>query len=232
MSETKICNKCNIEKELNQFSKLKNSKDGHQSKCKLCTSEYNKERYLKNPDVVKKRSKEWVLNNVERRKEINKLHNKKKYHENIEKSRGSSRKYNKKRWENKTYEEKKLFYKKNNDNRRKRCKNNPLEDLKYAIRASITQSINRIGYKKNSRSYEILGCAYEDFKVYIESKFEPWMNWDNRGLYNGELNYGWDLDHIIPVSLAKSEEDIIKLNHYTNFQPLCSKINRDIKRGL
>lgn len=28
------------------------------------------------------------------------------------------------------------------------------------------------------------------FKKYLESKFEDWMNWENRGLYNGELNYG------------------------------------------
>ena len=56
------------------------------------------------------------------------------------------------------------------------------------------------------------------------------MNWDNYGLYNGELDYGWDLDHIIPISSAKTEEDIIRLNHYTNLQPLCSKTNRDIKK--
>ena len=43
--------------------------------------------------------------------------------------------------------------------------------------------------------------------------------------------YGWDIDHIIPVSLAESESDIIKLNHYTNLQPLCSKVNRNIKKN-
>ena len=69
-------------------------------------------------------------------------------------------------------------------------------------------------------------------KLYLENKFEPWMNWDNRGLYNGEFNYGWDIDHIIPISSAESEEDLIHLNHYTNLQPLCSKVNRDIKRNL
>ena len=26
------------------------------------------------------------------------------------------------------------------------------------------------------------------------------------------------------------QEDLYKLNHYTNLQPLCSKINRDVKR--
>ena len=55
------------------------------------------------------------------------------------------------------------------------------------------------------------------------------MTWDNYGKYNGELNYGWDIDHKIPISSAKSEEEIILLNHYTNLQPLCSKINRHIK---
>ena len=61
--------------------------------------------------------------------------------------------------------------------------------------------------------------------------FEPWMNWENKGLYNGKLNYGWDIDHKIPVSSATTEEELVKLNHYTNLQPLCSKINRDIKKN-
>jgi hypothetical protein len=55
------------------------------------------------------------------------------------------------------------------------------------------------------------------------------MTWDNKGLYNKKLNYGWDIDHIIPLSLAKTEEEIIKLNHYTNLQPLCGYTNRYIK---
>jgi len=54
--------------------------------------------------------------------------------------------------------------------------------------------------------------------------------WENRGLYNGELNYGWDIDHIIPLSSALTEEKLIKLNHYTNLQPLCSYTNRYIKK--
>jgi hypothetical protein len=56
------------------------------------------------------------------------------------------------------------------------------------------------------------------------------MSWNNRGLYNGELKHGWDIDHIIPVASADTQEKIINLNHYTNLQPLCSKINRDIKK--
>ena len=98
------------------------------------------------------------------------------------------------------------------------------------IRTAISNSLKRNGYSKKTRTFNILGCTFDEFKIHIESQFEPWMTWEIHGLYNGELNYGWDIDHIIPLSSAKTEEEIIKLNHYTNFQPLCSKINRDIKR--
>jgi hypothetical protein len=89
-----------------------------------------------------------------------------------------------------------------------------------------------IDYKKSKKTEEILGCTIIEFKQYLESKFEPWMTWENHGLYNGELNYGWDIDHIIPLNKCIDEDRIIELNHYTNLQPLCSKINRDIKRNL
>jgi hypothetical protein len=79
---------------------------------------------------------------------------------------------------------------------------------------------------RNNPDFE---CTHENFKLYLESKFEPWMTWDNYGLYNGTPEYGWDIDHIIPSSTAKDEFEIISLNHYTNLQPLCSYYNRVIK---
>jgi len=73
-------------------------------------------------------------------------------------------------------------------------------------------SIRNKGYTKKSKTYEILGCTFEEFKLHIESQFTNKMSWDNRS--------EWHLDHIIPISSAKTEEEVIKLNHYTNFQPL------------
>lgn len=101
--------------------------------------------------------------------------------------------------------------------------------LKESIRSNINSGIKRKGFKKTVKTVEILGCSFEEFKEHLESKFETWMSWENYGKYNGELNYGWDIDHIIPLCSAKKEVDVINLNHYTNLQPLCSKINRDLK---
>lgn len=106
----------------------------------------------------------------------------------------------------------------------------PMYKLHSNLSRTIHNAFRRFGFKKNSRTHEILGCTFEFFKIYIESKFELCMSWENKGLYNGELNFGWDLDHIIPISSAKTEEDVLRLNHYTNFQPLCSYYNRYIKR--
>ncbi len=114
------------------------------------------------------------------------------------------------------------------DRRKKDC----MFNLKTSVSRLIRTSISRCGFKKESRTYEILGCSFIEFKRYIESQFEPWMNWNNKGKYNGTFDYGWDIDHIIPISTAISEEDVIRLNHYTNLQPLCSKVNRDIKKDI
>jgi len=102
--------------------------------------------------------------------------------------------------------------------------------MKERIQSLICNSFIKKSIIKEESIPNILGCTYEEFKEHIEKQFLPWMSWDNYGQYNGELNFGWDFDHTIPISSAKTYEDTIKLNHYTNFQPLCSKINRDIKK--
>lgn len=46
--EQKVCVKCKVPKDLGDFNKKKNAKDGYNAYCKICNKEYLKEHYEKN----------------------------------------------------------------------------------------------------------------------------------------------------------------------------------------
>jgi len=119
------------------------------------------------------------------------------------------------------------YHKRYQSNRKKE----PIYKLTHNIRALIGKTFKNNGYKKDTKTYNILGCSFGEFKIYLENKFEDWMTWDNYGTYTGNYNETWQIDHIIAISNASNEEEVIKLNHYTNLQPLCSKINQYDKRN-
>jgi len=101
--------------------------------------------------------------------------------------------------------------------------------LQHSFRRNLRHSFTNNGYKKNSKTQEILGCDFETFKLHLEKQFTKGMSWSNQG--------EWHFDHIYPVSLARDEAHLIKLNHYTNFQPLwaidnLSKGNKIIEKQL
>lgn len=100
---------------------------------------------------------------------------------------------------------------------RKRIASKPTEKLTRSIRTFICQSILRGGYKKKSRTHEILGCDFGFFKAHVERQFHKGMTWDNRSK--------WHIDHIIPMASAKTEGDVIALNHFTNLRPIWAKDN-------
>jgi hypothetical protein len=102
--------------------------------------------------------------------------------------------------------------------KRRKEKENPIAGFIQKMRQSIRKSFKRKGYTKNSNTYKILGISWEEFKPYFESLFQEGITWDNQG--------EWEIDHIIPLSTAKCEEDVIRLCHYTNLQPLWKKDNR------
>jgi len=168
--------------------------------------------------------KKYRENNLDKERERLRLNYKKYNTENKEMILAKARQYRKDNIEK---------YQLRDKVRGQKLRQDPFYIKKEKIRCAIKGSIYRGGYTKNSKSYEILGCTYEEFIKYIEAQFEPWMNWNNHGYINRKpptkRNERWEFDHQIPIATAKTEEDIIKLNHYTNFQPLCGYINRYIK---
>lgn len=220
--ETRICKYCLEEKSVNMMVIHSINKIGlkiYRSMCIECgpKRKYSKSYYQKNKERNNEISRMWTLNNKERKKELNKRRNdpEKKLKYSIAK----------KLWRENNKD------KENEYEKSRYLRRTDLQKLKNNLRNSIRLYLLNKGFKKLSKTEEILGCSFEEFKSHIESKFEPWMNWENWGKYNGEFQYGWDIDHIIPLSSSKSEADIIELCHYTNLNPLCSKVNRHIKRG-
>jgi len=102
---------------------------------------------------------------------------------------------------------------------RKRRNDGSLFKFKQLIRHRINVFFKTRKITKKNKTFDIIGCSPEFLKEYIEKQFKEGMTWDNYGIY------GWHIDHIIPLSSAKDEDEMYKLCHYTNLQPLWTQEN-------
>ena len=212
--ESKVCNKCHIDKIVSEFY-FRKSQNRYCSVCKFCEKENSLRYHHAHKEAINKKHEIWKSNNKEqmaktskdyreKNKDLIKIRKRKYRINNLEKERKRERKY-----------------------RTEREKKDSLYKLKKRIRNAVDKSFRRNNTPKSSSTAKILGCTFEEFKIQLEKQFESWMNWNNYGVYKFEGERTWQIDHIIPISLAKTEEDVIRLNHYTNLRPLCSKENLD-----
>jgi hypothetical protein len=230
----KKCTKCSEEKNIELFYYKR-------AECKDCSKAKRKEAYKANPEIQKERSrkrrvekkdeinlylKEWRLNNKDKQYKYNKdrwnfkrdecvERNKKYWNENKERLTDRNKEY---------YEGNKLnIINKNVNYERKRSKEDELYRLTKIYRTRTKIAFKLKGFEKPTRTSDLIGCTPQEFKEYLESKFTEGMTWENRGLK------GWHLDHIIPLCSAKNKEELEKLCHYTNIQPLWWQDN--LKKG-
>jgi hypothetical protein len=99
----------------------------------------------------------------------------------------------------------------------RRLKEDPLFALAHLCRSRIRSIFKAKKVPKTQKSRDLIGCDWGTLKLHFESRFSDGMSWGNRGL--------WHIDHIVPLALAKSLDEVIKLCHYTNLQPLWAKDN-------
>ena len=160
--------------------------------------------------------------NEKRRLQLNAA-NRTWYHKTKTKRNEYSRKYHKKwRLKNKEHlRELRKNYRLKNKNvireyHAKYCNNRRKNDVLFKISCGLRNRIGTAikGNWKSGSAVRDLGCSIEDFKKYIEPKFQLGMSWSNYGK--------WHLDHIIPLSSfdLKNKEQFLKACHYTNYQPL------------
>jgi hypothetical protein len=198
----KTCTKCNIEKPLTDFYSHPKTIDGKQSSCKKCCIKtqqpYTRKYHQTHPHPTcndHEYLKTWRSKNPEYMKEWRKTNP-----EYMETWRKNNPKYIQ-------------------DYTKKRKEIDPLFKLSHNIRAMIPKVFKRVlngTYKKSEKTESILGCTIENFIQHLQNQFKSGMTLENHGHGPGK----WNIDHIIPISSARTEEEIYKLSHYTNFQPL------------
>lgn len=103
------------------------------------------------------------------------------------------------------------------DWKRDKRKNDPLYGLKARMTSNLRSSLKFIGVKKSKASFDILGYSPEELYRHIERSFAKGMTWENRS--------EWHIDHIIPLSTAKTEDDLISLNQLSNLRPMWAMEN-------
>ena len=103
---------------------------------------------------------------------------------------------------------------KRNIRHHKKYNSDPLYKMKTLIRNRLKKFIKTKKINVNKKIFEIIGCTPDELKKHIESQFKEGMCWENHSLN------GWHIDHIIPLNKCETLEDVYKLSHYTNLQPL------------
>ena len=86
------------------------------------------------------------------------------------------------------------------------------------MRCRIWKYLNILEISKKNKTFDIVGCSPEFLKQHLEKQFTEGMCWELLGQHI-------HIDHIIPLSSAKTEDELYKLCHYENLQPLWAEDN-------
>ena len=104
----------------------------------------------------------------------------------------------------------------------------PVARLKSTLTNAIGTAIKRTGGLKTKNMLVNLPYAMEDLQDHLEKQFEPWMNWDNWGLYCQD-HKTWQIDHIVPQSSLPftdvNDDNFLKCWDLSNLRPLESTNN-------
>lgn len=104
---------------------------------------------------------------------------------------------------------------------RERIKDDPVFAVKHRYAMLVANAIYSRGYKKKSRTHQIVGCTYEELHRHIERQFHGGMSWDRFSDIH--------IDHIVPLASAKTVDEVVALNHFTNLRPTWAIDN--LKKG-
>jgi hypothetical protein len=121
-------------------------------------------------------------------------------------------------WRTAWYSEKPEKRKAAQSRRSSTVKADPRQRLMALLRVRLARHLR--GYIASKRrcgsAVRDVGCSIDELKIYLETKFQPGMTWENWSID------GWHIDHIKPLSSfdLSDREQLLKACHFTNLQPL------------
>lgn len=223
----KTCASCNISKSKEDFPIKKSTFDGLYSYCKECKKKKERESYLINKEkklaAAKKyynKNKHKILLKREQNKEAYNKYNREWHRKNRGRALERMRNWRK---ENHSYrqEYKKIYRSLNKEKTKETYKNwlqnNPVAKISKSCRNRISEIIKNKNLQKTKHFNEYIGCSASALSEHIQNQFKEGMSWENYG--------EWHVDHIVPLSAASTEEQVYKLNHYTNLAPVWAHEN-------
>jgi uncharacterized protein (DUF2132 family) len=220
MSDEKVCNKCNSLKSLKEFEKWKNycrachyvQKKARGPKlyepttaakgCNTCKLVLPATEFYTMPTAkaglayhCKTCAKERVNKQYLTRAEKVKKKASQYYHNNKESIRPKRREYQQKLMQDVMFR------------------------LTRRLRNRLYYALRTTGWKKDTNFTKYIGCDEHELIAHIEKQFTDGMTWDV--LLTGAIH----IDHIIPLSSAQTEDELYKLCHYSNLQPMWAEEN-------
>lgn len=190
--EHKRCNTCNILHPTTQYHVNKKNLDNLNGTCKLCRKKKSAARYIEKRAHILLTCKKYQKKN---RKKLS-LYQAKWVANNRDRV---------------------------NTLRRERTKKRRKNDPTWAIAKDISSRLSHIlsGRQKCRKTLELMGCSRLQLMLHLESRFNFYMSWDNRG------PKGWHVDHIVPIR-AFNLDNIVEQHvcfWYKNLQPMWAKDN-------
>ncbi len=232
------CTACNIDKLLTKDN-FQWRKDNNKwiKECKTCISIKRKQHYLYNKDKIIAKRKTYILNNHNKYKESYIKYN------NKQETKIKTKVY--RQLNKKKFREKEKLWRQQNPIAAKliarRKAKVQRKKAQFKLRSHISRQVNfalkRKGFSKCGESViKYLPYTIDQLKAHLEFQFEPWMNWNNYGIYNSKTwndndssTWTWQIDHIIPQStfnyLSMTDADFFKCWSLNNLRPLNAKQN-------
>lgn len=236
----KICKQCNKSKNIEVFAvnMIKGDIIYYKPLCRICISENKKQKYLKKKTQIIDNKRICIKCGI--LKELNET--------NFQPCTG---KYGNELFEytckNCRHDRAKELREIEENKERKRnlgrirCSKRRQEDIIYRLHSNISRSFRYMlkskGLNKNGKSYsEILCYSDIEIKEHLESLFEPWMTWNNWGIYNvktwddnDKSTWTWNVDHIKPIShftiVSLNDPQIKECWALSNLRPYSAKQN-------